>query len=560
MMGEDAERAPGWRDEHVCPAGHPSRSDLFRIRSPRRPGLSALSQIVVPAALPASGRDGLRSTVSSGTRRARPRLRRRHRVTAAKRCAAVHRAGHNGRVSSYAYLRVGSLIVSHLRNGVSDELMTLFRDDMLDIRHARASEYYSADNGYEESSLDDDHEIDVVVYRAAASIIADRLDLMGVTSSAALAFLDEELNDGGDDVYLHDSDREVLAAALADNDRIISASMKSERWAQIQYVRELRKSLNSTRWLDLLAAAPEGCSHDPSPKPGSRLWLLEQLDYGDYWAERHVLRAVLMAFPDAEVTLDLTDLRLTDLNLSGGIEDGRLPWMASDSAATVRRGSAVNAPVVVLTEGRTDAEFLRAGLKILYPHLTDLIRFLDYDYKPEGSASALVRMVRAFAAAGIVNRVVAVFDNDTAAADGLKHLEIGKLPGHIQVICYPRIDLASSYPTLGPPTVDSPRSSISLADVNGSAGSIELYLGRDVLAREDGTLSPVKWKSYIPGMDRYQGEVIDKQLIHDAFRTKCAMALQNHAAVQGQDWEGLRLVIDAVRAAALASNPEPSDP
>ena len=188
--------------------------------------------------------------------------------------------------------------------------------------------------------------------------------------------------------------------------------------------------------------------------------------------------------------------------------------------------------------------------KVLYPHLTDLIRFLDYDYRPEGGVGALVHMVRAFTAAGIVNRVVAVFDNDTAAADGLRRLEIGTLPSHIRVIQYPSIDLASNYPTLGPPTVDSPQGSVLLADVNGSAGSIELYLGRDVLAREDGTLRPVQWKSFIPGMARYQGEVIGKELIHTSFGAKYAMALENHAFVQGQDWDGLRLVIDAIRVAA----------
>ena len=317
------------------------------------------------------------------------------------------RAVHNDWVSSYGYLRVGSLIVSHLRNDVGDELMTLFRDDMLGIRHAWASEYYTADDGYEECSLDDDYEIDIVVYRAAASTIADRLDLMGVTTSAALSFLDEKLNDRRDGVYLDDSDRELLDAVQANNDGIILANMKNEERARIEYGRKLRKSLDSSRWLDLLAAAPEGRSYDPFPEPGSRLWLLEQLDYEDYWAERHVLRAVLLAFPDAEVTLDLTEL-----SLSGYLEDHRLISMASDSAASTRRAAAVNGPVVVLTEGRTDAEFLTAGLRILYPHLTDLIRFLDYDFRPEGGIGAVAGMVRAFTAAGIVNRVVAVFDND----------------------------------------------------------------------------------------------------------------------------------------------------
>ena len=229
-------------------------------------------------------------------------------------------------MSSYAYLRVGSLVVSDLRNDVGDELMTLFRDDMLDIRRARASEYYTADKGYEEDSLDDDYEMDIVVYRAAASSIADRLDLMGVTASAALAFLDEQLNDRGHDVYLDESQRELLDAVLEDNHRAILASMNSEQRARVEYETALRNSLDSSRWLELLAAAPEGRSYDFFPEPGSQYWFLRQLHYEDCWTERHVLRAALMAFPDAEVTLDLTELDRS------GPQGDRLLSMASDSA------------------------------------------------------------------------------------------------------------------------------------------------------------------------------------------------------------------------------------
>src|SRR5262249_6936150 len=159
-------------------------------------------------------------------------------------------------------------------------------------------------------------------------------------------------------------------------------------------------------------------------------------------------------------------------------------------------------------------------------------------------------MVRAFAAAGIVNRVVAIFDNDTAAADGLRVIEQASFPAQIQIIRYPTLDLAKEYPTLGPPTVQSPTGSISLADVNGLAGSIELYLGRDVLTQPDGTLCPIQWKSFIVGMGQYQGEVVNKAHIHEGFRAKHALALQNPSNVEEQDWEGMRLILDTIRAAA----------
>jgi hypothetical protein len=127
------------------------------------------------------------------------------------------------------------------------------------------------------------------------------------------------------------------------------------------------------------------------------------------------------------------------------VNKGQRHTLTSEAVAVVNGVSGMHAPVVVLTEGRTDVEFLSAALNILYPHLADLIRFLDYDQKAEGGAGALVRMVRAFAAAGIVNRVVAIFDNDTAAADALRALDLSKLPDQLRVLQYPAIGIASKY-------------------------------------------------------------------------------------------------------------------
>jgi hypothetical protein len=50
--------------------------DLFRVRSPSRAGSRASSQVAMPAVLSRSGRDNPQLTTSSGTWRARSRLRR----------------------------------------------------------------------------------------------------------------------------------------------------------------------------------------------------------------------------------------------------------------------------------------------------------------------------------------------------------------------------------------------------------------------------------------------------------------------------------------------------
>lgn len=67
---------------------------------------------------------------------------------------------------------------------------------------------------------------------------------------------------------------------------------------------------------------------------------------------------------------------------------------------------------------------------------------------------------------------------------------------------FPDTALAAAYPTVGP-------SGFAELDVNGLAGGIELYLGREALSCE-GTLRPVRWQGYVEAAKRYQGEVEGK--------------------------------------------------
>lgn len=151
----------------------------------------------------------------------------------------------------------------------------------------------------------------------------------------------------------------------------------------------------------------------------------------------------------------------------------------------------------------TDAEFLSQTVDILAPHLSGYIRFLDYDFKPEGGTSALVRAVRAFAAAGISNRVVALFDNDTAAAEALMALDEKKLPLNFRVCQLPHLPLAVDYPTLGP-------NDLSCMDVNGLVISVEMFFGEDILRIIGNDLPPVQWRGYMSKIGRYQGELMNK--------------------------------------------------
>jgi len=81
----------------------------------------------------------------------------------------------------------------------------------------------------------------------------------------------------------------------------------------------------------------------------------------------------------------------------------------------------------------------------------------------------------------------------TAVGGGLK-LKCDA-PESYRILHYPDLPLLVDYPTLGPQS-DSP----VRMNVNGKAGSLEMYLGRDLLT-VNGELVPVQWTGYVEGQE-----------------------------------------------------------
>jgi hypothetical protein len=369
--------------------------------------------------------------------------------------------------------------------------------------------------------------------------VADRLDLLGVDESAAHGAFDTWIS------------QQIIT--LAEDD-----PAEDEEWmASSEKVREVRRwsrqqdhdaivGLDCQTWIarTRTAAATAEPAEDHKfmigPEPENFWWLLH-LVTGTTGLNDPImlLRLILLVFPDEQVTIRVR-------NLSEGWIAGSPANAPSHALRAMQGFGATYSPTVVLTEGRTDAEFLRDGLSILYPHLDDLVRFMDFDAKNEGSASALVRTVRSFVAAGITNRIVAVFDNDAAAEDAMRSLAPAVLPDNVVVMQYPVLDLADCYPTYGPPNSSSPDGVLSTANVNGLAGSIELYLGRDVLTDVDGQLRPVQWRSFIAGVHRYQGEVTGKGDIQRLYRAKVKAARDHGGPLPHQDWTGLLEILQRI--------------
>jgi hypothetical protein len=413
-------------------------------------------------------------------------------------------------MSSYAGIYVNDKEVFSYRNEVYPEMLYLFSED--ELLHLTGNEATKRAPSWfiEDMSPEEIEDLEVYAYVAPAGVLKDRLSLLGFGKTLV---------------------KETFEEALEENiEHATTSVQKYSGKGLIKYaegrLKELQK-LDYDTWMQQLGAfisANRSLNVDE---------VRSFIDEGPleilsgYTDQRVLLRAILEHIDEKEVvTLDLTDL------VAGG-------WLdKQDFDSAFRKGWELDIGVpIIITEGIYDAQVLKGAIEILKPHLAPYIRFLDYDFRNEGSASVAVSTLKSFAAAGISNRIVAIFDNDSAAREAVTALKGIKLPQQYKVIHYPDIKLANEYPTLGP------QGNVT-TNVNGLAGSIELYLGTDVLKDDEGNLMPVQWKGYMSKIKSYQGELLNKSLAQKAFNEKLKAAKTNRKNVDKQDWSGLSAILD----------------
>lgn len=323
----------------------------------------------------------------------------------------------------------------------------------------------------------------VCEYTASTSIVIDRLKAMGHSIDSVISGQKEYIDELSDSyLRIKKNDSETLK-------RINDFSFNS--WQDT-----IRLLLNGNR------------PHDEDPfspkfeiKDNYDIVFNSYIDQSFFGVHAHfcsVILAILELVDDKHntyVTLDYGDL------ISGGYFEAQDELSKeSDFEKTV-----------ILTEGISDRYFLEKSLKILYPHLFDYYSFLDFqESKLSGSASSLVHTIKAFSAAGIKNKMVAVFDNDTAASDSLKILNRLPIIKNIKIVTLPELDILKNYPTIGPQGLHN-------MDVNCLAGSIELYFEESSIRDHEQNYIPVVWKGFNESEQKYQGEISKKNLVQSQF-------------------------------------------
>ena len=237
------------------------------------------------------------------------------------------------------------------------------------------------------------------------------------------------------------------------------------------------------------------------------------------------LRLLLEISEDGEFVCDITDLLL-----SGYVDEDYIKNV-QDRYFNIDK-------IILLTEGKTDIEILSRALRLFYPHLYSYFAFMDFENsKVEGGVGFITGIVKSFAGVGISNKIVALYDNDTAAKVATKQLEKIKLPNNLKIMYLPDIEKLRNYPTIGPTGLIS-------MNVNGMAGSIEMYLGNDALFdNQTNSYYPIQWKGYESGLSQYQGEIIEKKLVQKKFYEILEKCEKDNTKIKDYDFEDLHLVL-----------------
>lgn len=206
---------------------------------------------------------------------------------------------------------------------------------------------------------------------------------------------------------------------------------------------------------------------------------------------------------------------------------------------------------IVLVEGTSDKDILEFALKHIYPHLSDLFYFMDFENntkkKRDGGSSYVVKNLKTFYFAKIKSRFIAIFDNDAEGYQCQCALldEIKKWPNNFRILLYPENTLFHSYPTL------VPNGSIMLDDINKKACSIELYLP-DSMIMPEGKYCPIEWearkKFKVNGAEKslYQGVISQKDEIKARFHDMRKKIEDGKCSFEIDEWKRMQQLLSSI--------------
>lgn len=420
----------------------------------------------------------------------------------------------------YSYLVAGDCQFLYTRDHYNEELTALFNESARKLIASDGSEDVPDEEGNEgECALG---------YYSTARALRQCLNIQGFTSQRALADLAK-----GIELWRETYDSQVQLRERQARGETLSETVARPPREAAELLTAIGEAIRPHRSYESFATVQEYLQYED--RFTETVTDVEELRW--FVEERSLMRLVIDQAPDdTRVGLNLGELTGCCVHL-----DTTQP-IAEPARERQLAPLPDIAPVIVLTEGSSDSRLLTEAMHITHPHLAGFVRFIDYaGTKARGSAGMLATMVNAFIAAGVANRFVAIADNDAGGHEALAKLKRQKLPTGCRVLHYPDLPHLTSYPTK-----DSASATVSMTNVNGVAGSLEMYLGKDVLTI-NGTLAPVHLGNFIPAVQRQQGALSKshKRLVQEAFEKKIKTAQRQQCSDTG-DWSGVHAIIESI--------------
>jgi hypothetical protein len=397
-------------------------------------------------------------------------------------------------MSSYAYLYLDQDEIYHWRNNLDHSILSVFeKNDVIEADGTKAKQLVKDRKLITYEEYENDENFSVTLLNANVQTLKDRMRVLGYGQYAFDSFIENMVK----------YDRDFASSEHPQ-------AMRNYYKEELQVLSEIADKYPAIN--DFSDAAHKKFADWLETSPCQTLF--------------YQLRK---ASSDSFITLDVSEMAY-----EGWFDNAQ--YELNDTVQELERSS--TRPIII-TEGVFDRKVLKESIELLYPHISGFLNFLDTDFKSEGGASSVIKMLKSFAAAGISNRIIAILDNDSAAYDAKSTLDMKLLPANYVLIHYPSLKFGETYPTLGP------QGRVNM-DINGSAGAIELYLGKDVLTDPDGELYPVQWTGYIKKLGKYQGELLDKSFVQKNFEKKLKLAKNNSDMITNQDWSSIKLIVEHI--------------
>lgn len=208
--------------------------------------------------------------------------------------------------------------------------------------------------------------------------------------------------------------------------------------------------------------------------------------------------------------------------------------------------------IIVLVEGTSDKDILEFAIEQLYPHLSDLFYFMDFDdatgAKRDGGTSYVVKNLKTFYFSKLKSKFIAIFDNDAEGYSSKCTLlnEIKNWPDNFRILLYPDNSAFHRYPTL------APNGTTMIDNISGKACSIELYLP-DELIKSNGEYYPIEWEArkrikMSSGCEEalYQGVISQKDKIKESFHELRKEIIKCQKSFIPEEWARMKQLLDTI--------------